>query len=103
MDFKIGDSAINTSCIEKLKLYSWIVKGSVIIQKGDFPHVAEITGFTEEGNPIIEYDSDGSIHDYMSCDEIVNLFEPYKDGMKVYDSTGRGRFKNPYMWKNKDK
>jgi hypothetical protein len=75
----------------------WIKVGAVLVEKKR-RLVAEVTGFTESGNPVIEYDDDGSIHDYFTMDEVAEDFVSWREGMEVADRTGKGRFANPEAW-----
>jgi hypothetical protein len=77
----------------------WLKSHAVLVAKKSC-RVAEITGFTEQGNPILEFDDDGSVHDYFSIEEVARDFEPWREGMRVVDRTGKGRFANPKAWRS---
>lgn len=88
------DPIVNTRGSERLEVApDWICVGAILVMKGHFPYIAEIIGFTDANTPILEFDSDGSIHDYWGCDEVIQRFTPWQAGMRVYDPTGKGRIK----------
>jgi hypothetical protein len=90
---------INLRGIERLQILpDWIKIGTVIVQNGETPLVAEIVGFTTNGNPIIEFDDSGENIEDWSYQEVSELFKPWSDGMKTADRTGKGRFANPSAW-----
>ena len=63
--------------------------GSLLIHR-EARWLAEVTRFTPEGCPVIEFDTDGSIHDYWTVAEVMRLFEPWQPGAVVEDPTGKG-------------
>ena len=68
----------------------------LLVQRGDHPELVQIISIDEIGIPTIEYDSDGSVHDYWSLPEIEEIFEEWKPGMILYSWTGKGGFTQEY-------
>jgi hypothetical protein len=99
------DPVINIKGLERLQLApDWICVGMVVVSLSDMPYVAEIIAFSENGNPILEFDVDGSDREY-TCAEVVKYYQPWREGMSTYDSTGKDRFSKPQYypadWKEK--
>lgn len=63
-----------------------------LVWRGHHPELIEVINTGGWSLPELEFDSDGSIHDYWSLDEISTLCEEYKSGMILYCSTGKSRF-----------
>lgn len=63
----------------------------LVVRKGEKPQLAQVTDCFDE-NWVIEFDSDGSIHDYWSLESINEMFEEFKLPMVLYCPTGKSRF-----------
>jgi hypothetical protein len=70
--------------------------GTLLVFRGNKPQLVEVVGFTKDGLPVIEYDSDGSIHDYFLLSHIEEDFQELITPMVVYCWTGKSRFCHKY-------
>ena len=88
-----GDPVVNTrglGCLELFQAAPVLGIGTILVYRQGRPWVAVITGFTERGYPILEFDSDGSIHDYWTMSQVTEMFTVWHVGMAAYDPTGKG-------------
>jgi len=67
----------------------WMTSGAVLIHK-ERRLIAQLT--FDNGDPVLEFDDDGSIHDEYSITQIAEAFEPWHLGMPFRNRTGKGRY-----------
>ena len=65
--------------------------GTLLVNKCGKPDLSRVVG-KKNGNYEIEFESDGSLHDYWSLEEINDLFEECHLPMILYCWTGKSRF-----------
>lgn len=71
--------------------------GTILVSRGKHPLVARLTKVLHYLDPprlesVIEFDGDGSIHDYWPYEELDSMFYKFEYGMIVYCNTGRSSF-----------
>ena len=74
------------------------VVGTKLVSRGRHPRVAKITEeysspyntpvLELESDLVLEFEDDGSIHDYWTRKDIESLFYEFEYGMIIYCSTG---------------
>jgi hypothetical protein len=68
-----------------------LYKGILLVNKSGKPDLSQVVG-KKDGTYEIEFESDGSLHDYWSLEEINDLFEECVLPMILYCWTGKSRF-----------
>lgn len=69
-----------------------LVVGTRLVQYGEYPIVAVIVKDHQGSVLELEFEDDGSIHDYWTKEEIELLFYEFEYGMILYCRTGKSSF-----------